>query len=152
MDACAARCSKWVYSWWLNPFLQWDAFHLIWACLKMGPPVMSIFGWENDDRAGGFGKNPSKSLHVQIPNPFCGSWCLKCSHFYISLHHGSQASLSLWRSVMARSSSIVAPLLVLASVALAVPLAAHLGLPRSDESFPRLHLQKRTDPIYPRLS
>ena len=94
MDACAARCSKWVYSWWLNPLLQWDASHLIWACLKMGPPVMSIFGWENDDRAGGFGKNPSKSLfNVQIPNPFCGSWCLKRSHFYISLHHGSQASL-----------------------------------------------------------
>ena len=84
MDACAARCSKWVYSWWLNPFLQWDAFHLIWACLKMGPPVMSIFGWENDDRAGGFGKNPSKSLNVQIPThsapPEC-SWCLKRSHF-----------------------------------------------------------------------
>ena len=81
MDACAARCSKWVYSWWLNPLLQWDASHLIWACLKMGPPVMAIFWWENYDKAGEFGKNPSKSCNVQIPNPFCGSWCLKRSHF-----------------------------------------------------------------------
>jgi hypothetical protein len=48
------------------------------------------------------------------------------------------------RSGMARSSSIVAPLLVLASVALAVPLAAHLGIPGSDEILPRLHLQKRS--------
>ena len=56
------------------------------------------------------------------------------------------------RSGMARSSSIVAPLLVLASVALAVPLAAHLGIPGSDEILPRLHLQKEIDPIYPILS
>ena len=39
------------------------------------------------------GKIPSKSLSVQIPNRFCGSWCLKRSHACISLHHGSQASL-----------------------------------------------------------
>ena len=112
---------------------------------RWAPPGMAIFWWENDDKAGGFGKNPSKSFDVQIP--FCSSWCFKRSHFYISLHRGSQASLSLWRSVMARSSSIVAPLLVLASVALAVPLAAHLGIPDRMKSSPRAHLQKRIDPI-----
>ena len=92
------------------------------------------------------GKIHQNPLPVQIPNPFFGPWWPKRSHFYIRLHRGSLASLSLWRSVMARSSSIVAPLLVLASVALAVPLAAHLGIPQSDEILPRLHLQKRIDP------
>ena len=95
MDACAARCSKWVYSWWLNPLLQWDASHLIWACLKMGPPVMAIFWWENCEKKpvnpGKIHQNPYLMFRYQ--NPFCGSWCLKRSHFYISLHHGSQASL-----------------------------------------------------------
>jgi hypothetical protein len=113
---------------------------------RWAPPGMAIFWCENDNKAGGFGTNPSKSFDVQIPNPFCSSWCFKRSHF---LHQprGSQASLSFWRSVMARSSSIVAPLLVLASVALAVPLAAHLGIPDQMKSSPRAHLQKRIDPI-----
>ena len=154
MDACAARCSKWVYSWWLNPLLQWDASHLIWACLKMGPPVMAIFWWENYDKAGEIGTNPSKSLNVQIPNPFCVSWMLLMPQTQPLFASASITDLKhrFWRSGMARSSSIVAPLLVLASVALAVPLAAHLGIPGSDEILPRLHLQKEIDPIHPILS
>ena len=112
---------------------------------RWAPPVMAIFWWENDDKASGFGTNPSKSFNVQIPNRFCGSWPSNAAIF-------ASASITdlkhrFWRSGMARSSSIVAPLLVLASVALAVPLAAHLGIPRSDEILPRLHLQKRIDPI-----
>ena len=113
---------------------------LLWACFggkMMIEPVDS-------------GKIHQNPLPVQIPNPFFGSWCFKRSHFYISLHRGSQVSLSLWRSVMARSSSIVAPLLVLASVALAVPLAAHLDIARSDEILPRAHLQNEW--IHPILS
>ena len=104
---------------------------------RWAPRVLAFFWWENCEKkpvdSGKIHQNP---LPVQIPNPFFGSWCFKRSHFYISLHRGSQASLSLWRSVMARSSSIVAPLLVLASVALAVPLAAHLDIARSDEILP----------------
>ena len=84
MDACAAKGSNWVYSWWLNPILHLHtvASHPIWVCLKMGPTCYGHFlvgkFWE---KAGEFGKNPSKSCNVQIPNPFCGSWCLKRSHF-----------------------------------------------------------------------
>jgi len=35
----------------------------------MGPPAMSMFWWENDDRAGGFGKNPSKSFASSDTKP-----------------------------------------------------------------------------------
>ena len=89
-----------------------------------GPDACVVRGWYSQ----WIWEASAKSRTVHILNPFY-SWCFKRSHFYIRLHRGSQASLCLWRSVMARSSSIVAPLLVLASVVLAVPSAACLDIP-----------------------
>ena len=88
---------KMSYSWWLNPIL-----HLTHGCIPPylgvsedgAPPVMAIFWWENSEKkpvnSGKIHQNPVMfryQTHSAAPD------ASSAAIFYISLHHGSQASL-----------------------------------------------------------
>lgn len=116
MDACEAKGSKVVFIYciiivWYCIVGGWIHFYtgmhptLFWRVWRWCPLLWAFFGWENDHTACGVGKksekHPSRLLLFRYQTilrllmlPFCGSWCFKRSHFYISVHHGSQALLS----------------------------------------------------------